>query len=109
MEKVSLTGYTGQVAQVVLDSLPLATAFAAYSIADDKRSGTYVKALVAVGAGIVANILKGYVEKNVVSISGLTLERVGALPAPHLRTRTNLRQGYGALTLEQLSGCYGCR
>jgi hypothetical protein len=108
MEKISMTGYTGTVAQVVLDSLPLATAFAAYSMADEKRQSSYIKALVAVGAGIVANIVKGYVEKNVVSISGLTLERVGALPAPRLRTRTHSR-GYGALTLEQLSGCYGCR
>lgn len=108
MALTNLTGIPGQIAQVALDSAPLAAAFAAYSIADDKRSSTAVKALVAVAAGIVANFAKGYVEKNVVSISGLTLERVGALPMPHMRTRTNQRRGYGALTLEQLSGCVGC-
>ena len=64
--------------------------------------------LLAVVAGVVANIAKGYVEKNVISLSGLTLERVGALPMPTLRTRTDLRRGYGALTLERLSGCAGC-
>jgi hypothetical protein len=93
--------------QVVLDSTPLAAAFAAYSMADASGKGTYVKALMAVGVGILANVLTGYVGRNVVSISGLTLERVGALSAPQLRTRTH-RRGYGALTLEQLSGCQGC-
>jgi len=109
MEKMNFTGYAGQAMQVVLDSTPLAAAFAAYSAADASGKGTYTKALMAVGAGLLANILTGYVGRNVVSISGLTLERVGALSMPQLRTRTNQRRGYGALTLEQLSGCYGCR
>jgi hypothetical protein len=111
MEKIKMAGYTGTVAQVVIDSLPLAAAFSAYSMADDARKGTYTKAVMAVGVGILANILTGYVKRNVVdfnTISGLTLERVGALSMPQLRTRTNQRQGYGALTLERVSGCAGC-
>jgi hypothetical protein len=108
MEKLQMTGYAGTVAQVVIDSLPLAASFAAYSMADDARKGTYTKAAMAVGVGILANILTGYVKRNVVSISGLTLERVGALSMPQLRTRTNQRQGYGALTLERVAGCAGC-
>jgi hypothetical protein len=106
MEKVNLTGVAGQVVQVVLDSAPLAASFAAYSGADAMGKSTAVKALAAVGVGILTNILKGFVERNVVTISGLTLERVGMMP--QLRTRTDQRRGYGALTLEQLSGCRGC-
>jgi hypothetical protein len=96
-----LTGTSADVVKIAADSLPLIAAFAGYAIADDKRMGTGAKAGIAALAAIAGAWIGGYAQKQL--IAGLTLERVGALPV--LRTRANLRRGYGMLTM---SGCQGC-
>jgi hypothetical protein len=97
-----LTGTAADVVKIAADSLPLVAAFSGYAIADDKRMGTYAKAGIAALAAIAGSWIGAYAQKQLVA--GLTLERVGALP--QLRTRANLRRGYGMLTL---GGCQGCR